>query len=404
MNQTIRINEKFRPLIKDKNRFLIIYGGAGSGKSVFTAQAKILLKCLQETGHTFLIIRKVAKTIRYSVWSLIVSLIKEYWLEQLFKINKTEFRISCVNGNEILFLGLDDVEKLKSIHGITVIWIEESSEISEDDLKQCNLRLRGKTKVKKQIILTFNPISHIHWLKKYFFDTKQNNCTIHKSTYKDNAHIDDEYKQQLEQLKEIDNTFYQIYALGEWGIIGNLIFTNYVIEDFDYEEEDFDDVYYGADFGFNDPSALIKVGFKDDEIYIFDEVYQTKLTNTDLIDKANGFFGNKIITADSAEPDRIMEFRRAGHNMRAAKKGKDSVKHGIDFLKRYRIHIHKSKCNNTANEIQLYKNKEDKEGNILDEPVGFNDHAIAAIRYAIEPLRLQRQVGVSDIPAGYLGL
>ena len=403
MNQTIRINKSFKPLIKDKNRFEVVYGGAGSGKSVFTAQ-KLILRCLQEQGHKILIVRKVAKTIRYSVWSLIVSLISEYGLLQLFKINKTEFRISCNNGNEILFLGLDDVEKLKSIHGITIIWIEEASEISEDDLKQCNLRLRGKTKVKKQIILTFNPISHLHWLKRYFFDIQQNNCTIHKSTYKDNAHIDDEYKIELENLKNIDATFYQIYALGEWGVIGNMVFNNFVIEDFDYNDEDFDDTYYGADFGFNHPSALIKVGFKDDELYVYDEIYKTELTNTDLIEEAEGFFGNKIITADSAEPDRIMEFRRANYNMKAAKKGKDSVKHGIDFLKRYKIHIHKSRCSNTANEIQLYKYKEDKDGNILDEPVGFKDDAIAAIRYAIEPLRLQRQVGVSDIPAGYLGL
>lgn len=404
MNQTIRINNRFKPLLDDCNRFLVIYGGAGSGKSVFTAQGKILLRCLQELGHKFLILRKVAKTIRYSVWSLIVSLINQHGLQSLFKINKTEFRITCVNGNEIIFMGLDDVEKLKSIHGITIIWIEEASETAEDDLKQCNLRLRGKTKVKKQIILTFNPISHLHWIKKMFFDNIVKNCTIHKSTYKDNAHIDDEYKEQLENLKEVDNTFYQIYALGEWGVIGNMIFKNFVIDDFEYQEEDFDDVYYGADFGFNDPSALVKVGFKDNEIYIYDEVYQTQLTNTDLIEESGNFFTNRLITADSAEPDRIMEFRRSGFNMRGAKKGKDSIKHGIDFLKRYRMHIHKTKCSNTANEIQIYKNKEDKDGNILDEPVGFNDHAIAAIRYAIEPLRLQKQMQVSDIPAGYLGL
>lgn len=413
----MKVNESFAKLLNDKSRVEIIYGGAGSGKSHFVAE-KILIKSLSEKGHKWLIVRKVARTIRYSVWALITSLISQEDLNRGVKINKTDFSITFANGNEIIFLGLDDVEKLKSIFGITGIWIEEASEITEDDFKQCNLRLRGVTRVQKQIILTFNPISHLHWLKKIFFDNKRDNCIIHKSTYKDNVFIDDEYKRELENLKNEDLTFYNIYALGEWGVLGNLVFTNYIIEDWNYPvikdkegndhqlsgEDYFDDIYYGVDFGFNDPSAMVKVGFKDGELYVFDEFYQRELTNTDLIEEAKQFFQSKMIVADSAEPDRITEFRRAGFNCSGAAKGKDSVKHGIDFLRRYKIHIHKTKCINTANEIQMYSYKKDKDGNVVDEPVGFNDHAISAIRYAIEPLRLQNQIRISDVGAAALGL
>lgn len=386
-------NDIYYPLYKDTSRYLVLYGGAGSGKSVFAAQ-KILVRILTEQPHRFLVVRKVARTLRFSVFSLFQDLIAQWSLSPLFKINKSDMTITCINGNQIIFAGLDDVEKLKSIAGITGIWIEEASELEERDFHQLDLRLRGPTKHYKQIILTFNPISALHWLKKEFFDYKKANATVLKTTFRDNKFIDPEYAKVLEELKFKDRTYYNIYALGEWGVLGNLVFTNYVIEDIPLNDESYNAIYYGLDFGYNDPSALIKIGWKDSEIYVLDEIYERHLTNTELIKLCESRVDKRfLIIADSAEPDRIQEFKKAGFKILPCTKGKDSVKFGIDWLKRRKIHIHPS-CVNTIKEIQTYKYREDKDGNVLDEPVDFNNHAMDALRYATEPLRNIKEVRI----------
>jgi len=386
-------NEVYYSLYKDKSRYLVLYGGAGSGKSVFAAQ-KILVRMLTERPHRFLVVRKVARTLRFSVFSLFQDIIAQWNLTPLFKVNKSDMTITCINGNQILFAGLDDVEKLKSIANITGIWIEEASELEPRDFMQLDLRLRGPTKHYKQIILTFNPISALHWLKKEFFDYKKDNATVLKTTYKDNKFIDPEYAKVLEELKYKDEVYYKIYALGEWGVLGNLVFTNYVIEDIPLNEGYYNAIYYGLDFGYNDPSALLKIGWKDSEIYVLDEIYERHLTNTELIKLCESRVDKRhLIIADSAEPDRINEFKKAGFRIQPCTKGKDSVKFGIDWLKRRKIHIHPS-CVNTIKEIQTYKYREDKNGNVLDEPVDFNDHAMAALRYGTELLRDTKEVRI----------
>ena len=388
-------NKAFRPYLDNRSRYEIFYGGAGSGKSMSIAQ-RLVLRAMKEKGHKFLIVRKVAKTNRHSTFALIMAILRSWKVLGLFRVNKSDMEIGCLNGNQVIFTGLDDVEKLKSIAGITDIWVEEASEITQEDFQQLDLRLRGKTQWPLQITMTFNPVSALSWLKAFFFDEPKENCVIHKSTYKDNRFLDDEYKKVIEDLKNQDHTYYQIYGLGEWGVLGNLVFHNYVFEDIPYKEQDFDAVYQGLDFGFNHPSALIRVGFKDEEIYVFDELYEKGLTNAELIQEVAKMVDKRSqLIADSAEPARIKEFQQAGFRISGSVKGKGSVKDGIDWLKRHKIHISK-KCPNLLAEIQQYSYKEDKDGNVLDEPIEFKDDAIAALRYAIEPVRLRRK-----ITAGY---
>lgn len=216
-------NDKFYPLYNNKDRYLVLMGGGGSGKSVFTAQ-KIIVRMLTEKNHRFLVLRKVAKTLRESVYAELKKVIYQWGLERLFKIHKGELLMECLNGNQILFAGLDDVEKLKSISGITSIWIEEASEISPEDFRQLDIRLRGRTKCYKQIMISFNPVDINHWLKKEFFDVKKDDATTIHSTYKNNRFLDDEAIKVLEAFKESDPYFYQVYCLGEWGVLGKTIF------------------------------------------------------------------------------------------------------------------------------------------------------------------------------------
>ena len=377
-------NKVFYEYYCNRSRYLVLYGGAGSGKSVFSAQ-KHVFRMLAEKNHKFLIVRKVARTMRNSVFAEILEVIEQWGLGKLFNVKKSDMEINCINGNKMVFMGLDDVEKLKSIVGITGIWIEEASETSFEDFQQLDLRLRGHTNNYKQIVLTFNPVSALSWLKRHFFDTVQENTSILKTTYKDNKWLDEEYREVLRNLKDQDHVYYQVYALGEWGVLGNLVYNNWVVDrSVPTEDSEYNTILQGLDFGFNDPSAFIKVGVKDQDLYVYRELYEPGLTNTQLIERvADVAYLPSNIIADSSEPARIKEFRRAKLKVNAANKGKGSVKSGIDWVRRRKIFVHPS-CDNFIKEIQGYKYREDKDGNVYEEPVDFNNHLMDALRYAVE--------------------
>lgn len=218
-----RTNDAFWPLLWDHHRYLVLKGGGGSGKSILAGQ-KILERAVSEPGHRFLVCRKVGRTIRQSCFNQLVNQIAEYYPDLRVKINRTDMVISFPNGSEILFSGLDDVEKLKSIYNITGEWLEEASELTEADFNQLDIRLRGKTKYYKQIIITFNPVSIMHWLKRRFFDTPDERVRVHESTYKDNRFLDEENIRVLESFRDIDEYYYQVYCLGMWGVTGKTVF------------------------------------------------------------------------------------------------------------------------------------------------------------------------------------
>lgn len=228
------INSSYKDLLDCNTRYLIIYGGAGSGKSYFAAQ-RYIIRLL--TGKmNLLVIRNTGKSNRDSTFALLKQVINSTNLKDkngnrmdlssIIKVNSSDMRITF-NKNEIIFAGLDDVEKLKSItfsNGeLTDIWIEEASEISEADFNQLDIRLRGKG-TRKQIVMTFNPIDVNHWLKRRFVDTVSDDITVHKSTYADNEHLDSEYIRLLESYKETDPYYYNVYCLGNWGVLGNTVF------------------------------------------------------------------------------------------------------------------------------------------------------------------------------------
>ena len=223
--QTIRArtNDAFWPLLTDHHRYLVLKGGGGSGKSIFAGQ-KILERAVSEPGHRILVCRKVGKTIRGSCFKQLCGQIAEYYPDLKVKINKTDMEIRFPNGSEIIFSGLDDVEKLKSIYNVTSEWIEEASELLESDFNQLDIRLRGQTRYYKQIIVTFNPVSVTHWLKARFFDRADERARIHESTYKDNRFLDEENIRVLESFKDIDEYYYQVYCLGMWGVTGKTVF------------------------------------------------------------------------------------------------------------------------------------------------------------------------------------
>lgn len=375
----MRVNRAYKEFFTNTSRYFVLYGGAGSSKSYTTAQ-KILTRVMSEEHHRFLIVRKVARTLRPSVFQLFKDIITSEGYYNFFSINKTDMTMEFKNGSQILFFGLDDVEKLKSIQGITGIWIEEASEVSQEDLEQLDLRLRGETPGYKQIILTFNPISASHWLKKYFFDRINANTTTLKTTYLDNKFIDDEYKLTLERLKETNPTFYDVYCLGNWGVYKGLIYDNYSIV------ESLPEIYHsevlGLDFGYNHNQSYVHVRIIEDNIFI-DEVFSDSgYENEKFIEwvEQNRTELKDVLTfCDSARPDLIMQLKKRGFRVTEAKK---DVFAGINFVKSKKLFI-TSRSVNLINELQTYSWREDKNGNSLDEPIKQNDDCMDAMRYAI---------------------
>ena len=220
-------NKAFYPLLEDEHRYLILHGGAGSGKSVFAVQ-RYIYKILTRKQFNLLVVRNTGKTNRDSTYALFRQILIKWKLYNYFKINESDLRIKCnINGNEIIFAGLDDVEKLKSVTfskgELTDIWVEEATEIQESDFNQLDVRLRGKG-TKKQIVLTFNPIDINHWIKKRFIDRKDDNVLVMHSTYKDNDFLDEDYKRLLESYKDTDPYYYDVYCLGNWGVLGKCVF------------------------------------------------------------------------------------------------------------------------------------------------------------------------------------
>lgn len=392
-------NDVYLPFRLDQTPLQIFFGGSSSGKSVFVAERTI--EDVLDGGRNFLAIRNVGRTLRSSVFNEFKRVINEWDLHDLFDINLSEMTITCKNGYQIIFKGLDDPEKIKSIVPlkgvITDIWIEEATEVSFDAFKSLTKRLRGLTPpgIKKRIVFTFNPILKSHWIYKSFFKNWNEGDTLYqsekvlilKTTYKDNNFLEDEDKARLED--ETDSYYYNVYTLGNWGVLGNLIFTNWVKEDIKNNKalvETFDKFKHGLDFGYtNHPSAYNKLSYHPalKHLYIIDEWNEKGASNQYIAESIYDQVKNDMVVCDSAEPKSITELNANGISAVGARKGKDSIIHGIQWLKTLKIFIDLS-CQHTINEFEQYHWKENKDGESLNEPVDKDNHHIDAIRYAME--------------------
>lgn len=414
-------------------RWCVYYGGAGSGKSRHVV-VKIILKALKDK-RKILVVRKVGTTLRDSVFAEFKEVINDFNLFKVCKINKSDMTIDFPNKSTILFKGLDDREKIKSISGITDIVIEECTEINSNDFEQLDLRLRSKSKY-NQIHLMFNPISKNNWVYRYFgFDgtPKPRRTKIIKTTYKDNYMLPLDYVRSLEEKINTNPAYFKIYALGEFCTLEKTIFTNYKVKDFNefdlratelrnfFEENNLDieitndilrnplyrnlvnnkKMCIGLDFGYNDPTAIVKcyVDLKQKKLYIYDEVYEQYLTNKDIssILKNKKWHKNKIC-CDSANPKDIQDLKEMGiTKVYPARKGKDSIMNGIRFLQMFEIIIH-PRCTNFLMEIEAYTWLKDKfTDSYIDKPdPNCDEHLIDALRYAVESIRIKSNMTIKN--------
>ena len=366
-------------------RIEVYYGGAGSGKS-YGATQKILLKALKYKRKV-LVIRKIQRTIKDSIWALIISHLHASGFYDACRVNRSDFEIELPNGSIFIFKGLDDPEKIKSIDGITDIVIEEATELTEDDFTQLNLRLRALVDY-LQIYLMFNPISKKNWVYDYFFVRQLPlNVKVIKTTYQDNKFLSDEYRAELERLKDRNPAYYRIYCLGEFATLDKLVFPVYTTKI--VSETDIQGLkrWTGLDFGYiNDPSAIVwgYIDTVNKRIYVAGEYVKRGMKNNEIAETMIdlGLHKDKCY-GDCAERKSIDEIKDKGVNIEPAEKGKDSIIHGIQWIQQYEL-IVDERCFKVREELENYTWKKDKKtGEYINEPVDTFNHTIDAIRYGL---------------------
>jgi phage terminase large subunit len=359
-------------------------GGARSSKSYSIAQL-LIQKFFTIPGRKIAVCRKTFPALRLTAYKLIVDLLSDYGVYGRVVHDRANHTLTNpANGAFLAFLSVDDPEKIKSTEW-NDIWLEEANEFTWEDWLIIQTRLSGKITDgwPNQIYLSLNPSDEQGWINQRLMLTKifAERLEVIESTYNDNPFLDDEYKQLLESLKDQDPNAYQIYAKGKWGILTNIIYPPYQsLVEFPAGGE----TIYGLDFGFNNPSALIEITIKDrDNCYLRELLYETHLTNAQLIDRLKDVIPKERrrspLYADCAEPDRIEEIHKAGFNVHESDK---EVVTGIDFCKRKAFFTLVSNIN-LNKERATYKWRQDKNGNVLDEPVKYMDHLMDAKRYAI---------------------
>ncbi len=356
-------------------RTVLNIGGARSGKSHALAQL-LLMRALNLQGANIGITRKTMPALKMTAYRLFIDLLKKYGLYRTRQHNKMQ-NFYMLGKSRVQFFSLDNPEKIKSTE-FNYIWMEEATEFTHQDYITLLTRLSAPQfgGYKNQIFLSLNPNSAQSWIAKDLLP-RPDISVIH-STYKDNPFLDKDYLDTLTSLKDIDENAYRVFALGQWGQNKNIIYDNFTFVD---EMAQCEETIYGLDFGFNNPSSLVEVRIADDGLYIKELLYKTHLTNSALIKKLETLIKHRELTiyADAAEPDRIKEIFDAGFNILPAQK---NVKAGILSVKQKKLFITKD-SHNLIKEIQNYAWKTDLNGNTLEEPVKFNDHALDALRYAV---------------------
>lgn len=380
-----------------KGRYKAVKGSRASKKSS-TQSLKVITEIIENPNINWLVVRKVERTLRDSCYAQLKWAIHRLKVDNFFKCSTSPLEITYKpTGQKILFRGLDDPLKVTSITvevgSLCRLWIEEAYEItSEDAFDRLDESIRGQLPkgMYHQVVLTFNPWSDRHWLKKRFFDEPSKNVLAMTTNYMCNEFLSDADLILFEEMKKNPRR-YRTAGLGEWGIVEGLVYENWEERVFDVHEISIRPSVrsaFGMDFGYvNDPSTLF-CGLVDTvarEIYVFDEMYEKGMSNEDILSKVSEMgYSKERIKADSAEPKSIAYLRKAGlTRIRAAKKGPDSIRAGISIIQDYKIIIH-PRCVNFITEISNYTWDKDKFDNAINKPIDDFNHLMDAMRYAME--------------------
>lgn len=368
----IQTNVVWKHLETSKKRIIIEQGGSRSGKTYNILMWIVFGYCLRNKNKIISICRKTFPALRTSALRDFLEILKTHELYKEEDHNKTSSEYK-LNGNLIEFISLDSPTKVRG-RKRDLLFINEANELYWEDWNQLIFRTIGR------VILDYNPSDEFHWI--YDKVKTREDADFFKTTYKNNKFLEESIVKEIERLQYTDENYWRIYGLGEIGQSKSTIFDFREIETI---PENAKFISLGMDFGFsNDPSVLCKIYLHDTNIYCEELFYRTGMTNRDIHNEllSLGIGRRDEIFADSAEPKTIDELHRYGWNIKPSTKGRDSINIGIDMLKRYTIHITK-KSQNAIKEFRNYKWKEDKNGNILNQPEDKFNHFCDSLRYGV---------------------
>ena len=361
----LKTNVVFEHLDISDKKIIAEQGGTRSGKTYNILMWIIFRYSINHTGETITIVRKTFPSVRATVMRDFFDILRKYELYSEDNHSKSANEY-ILNDNLIEFISLDQPQKIRG-RKRDLLFINEANELTYEDWQQLVFRTSGR------IILDFNPSDEYSWI--YDKVQTREDCDFYITTYKDNPFLDSAIVEEIERLKETDETYWQIYGLGQRGISKATIFQ------FQESEipEDAEFLSYGMDFGFNDPTTFVEVYRKENSLYARELLYRTNMTGYDIAKYLKEIELKGIIYADSARPEIIEELRRMGLSIRPTKKGANSVHAGIDVLKRHKLNVI---GDNFVQEMRNYKWVEDRSGKLTNIPQDGNDHLIDAFRYA----------------------
>lgn len=392
------VGKGYRDFWKFKGRYRVVKGSRASKKSKTTA-LWFIYNMMKYKDANALVIRKTFRTLKDSCWTDLKWACRRLGVEHLWSFTLSPLEATYLpTGQKILFRGLDDPLKVTSITvGVGVLcwmWIEEAYEIlTEADFDTLDESIRGECPAPlfKQITLTFNPWNEHHWLKKRFFDVEDPEILAMTTNYLCNEWLDKADLFVFERMKENNPRRYRVAGLGDWGIVEGVIYENWHEQTFALEELQKDHpklkTTCGLDFGYtNDPSAFLVmfIDLESKDLWIWDEFYEKGFSNKRIFAEIRSMgYAKERITADSAEPKSIDELKSMHLRIKGAKKGKDSIKNGIQWIQDLKIHVH-PRCINFLTEISNYTWDTDRFGKRLNVPIDDFNHLMDAMRYGLE--------------------
>lgn len=416
----MRVNDTFYDYIFNwDKRFYFVVGSYGSSKSYHTA-LKLILKAVQEPNRKILVCRQVYRTLKESCFNLLKEIIYDLGLQDKCVMKASPLSIEFKNGSRFIFVGLDDSAKLKSIHGVSIVWMEEASDSNYAGFKELNGRLRTLNQ-SMHIILSTNPISKNNWIYTHFFtnvnvdDEKlyrdktilTEDTFYHHSTVDDNVFVPASYVEQLDKLQLHDPDLYQVARLGRFGVLGERVFYNIHLDTHENVMNEVrnipkTDLYDGLDFGYKvSYNAFMRCAVNREEniLYVYEEFYNKELINSELTEKLQYLKGSyHSIIADSSRPELIEEIRRSGVRIKEAKKGAGSRMEGVQKIKSFYKVVISENCRNAYRDLSELTYKKDKNDVIIEDEFSFDAHSMDAIYYAIEELKKPKKPRILQRP------
>lgn len=409
-SKTVMLNDHFLEFVTNWDyKFNFLVGGYGSSKSYHVA-IKLITKLLQEKRKA-LVVREVFDTLRDSCYDLLIEVTNAMEVSHLLTFTLSPMQVRFRNGSKIIFKGMDKPAKLKSLNGVSIVWIEECSEVKYAGFKEILGRLRHPD-LSNHIILSTNPVSKSNWCYKYFFqDAKEgfyllddeelyknriiirNNTYYHHSTVDDNFFVPPDYIAQLDDLQQHDPDLYRVARKGQFGINGKLVFPQFEIMSEENITKEIKSIKKpllrnGMDFGFvTSYNALLRLVVDEEKqyLYIIWEYYSRDKDDTEIAEDIKEFKETQeLIKADCAEPKAIRYYSKQGFRIRACRKFQGSRNVYTKKIKRFKKIICSAACKNTIDELKELTFAADKNGDIIEDEFNIDPHTLSAIWYALD--------------------